>query len=214
MDQRRARQRADTREEILEAARELVNRRGATALTMRAVAEAVGYSPAALYEYFDSKNDILEALYFRGAEGLDGRTRQILAAVGPHASLLERMGLAARAYRGYALEHPDLYRLIFSHTSPQTGVLPTGQGYDDSSFSALVGLLREAHERGEISGADPLHLAAALWAFVHGFVMLELTGRLPSEPAGVPDALFETGLELLALGLLPRADDDRMVRQA
>jgi AcrR family transcriptional regulator len=207
-EQRRARQRAVTREEILEAARELVNRHGAEGLTMRAVAQAVGYSPAALYEYFDSKSALLEALYFRGAEGLDGRTRQILAAAGPRATLLERMGLAARAYRGYALEHPELYRLIFTHPSPQFGTLPTGHGHDDSSFSALVGLVREASEREEIAGADPLQLAAALWAFVHGFVMLELTGRLPAELAAA-DALFEFGLNLLAVGLLPRDDDPK-----
>lgn len=202
---RRERQRAELREEILEAARELVNQRGAKALTMRAVASAVGYSPGALYEYFSSKNEILEALYFRGAEGLDGRTRQILAAAGPNATLLARMGLAARAYRGYALEHPDLYRLIFTLQSPQAGALPTGQEYGDSSFSALVGLVQEAGRRGEIADDEPLDLAAALWAFVHGFVMLELTGRLPSQPAGATDKLFETGLNLLALGLLPRA---------
>jgi hypothetical protein len=117
------------------------------------------------------------------------------------------MALAARAYRGYALEQPDLYRLIFTVPNPRAGTLPASPEHEDTSFSSLAGLLEEAAKRGEVTVDEPLNAAALLWAFVHGFVMLELTGRLPSEPAGATDALFEAGLNLLAVGLLPRHDD-------
>lgn len=199
----RERQRSEVRAAILAAARELVNQHGAAGLTMRAVAEAVGYSPGALYEYFRSKGELLEALYFEGSEGLNTRTAQVLAEAGPDASLLHRMRLAARAYRAYAHEHPDLYRLIFSVTNPREGQLPE---LEESSFGALVGLLREASARGDVQVDDPLHTAAGLWAFVHGFVMLELTGRLPGQPPELADALFDAGLKVIAFGLLPRED--------
>src|SRR5690606_390766 len=199
----RARHRDEVRAAILDAAPELVNRHGASGLTMRAVAEAVGYSPGALYEYFRSKGELLETLYFQGSEGLNARTAQVLADAGPETSLLNRMRLAAHAYRDYALEHPDLYRLIFSIVHTTGSEL---SDFEDSSFGALLGLLRGAAERGGVQVDDPLHTATGLWAFVHGFVMLELTGRLPSQPEGIANELFDAGLKVIAFGLLPRDD--------
>lgn len=204
-ERRRAEQRADIREDILDAARELVECKGAKALTMRAVANAVGYSPGAIYEYFGSKAEILEAMYFQGTQGLEGRTRQVLEAAGPHASPGDRVGMAGRAYRSFALDHPELYLLIFS--VPKSGVesLPHDErAEEDASFGSLVEMLRDAIERGEVAGNEPEQMAASLWAFVHGFVMLEITGRLPNDPPGLTEQLFETGLQMLDLGLMPR----------
>ena len=204
---RRQAQREEIRGEILDAARNLVDRRGPTALTMRAVAAAIGYSPGALYDYFESKQDILEALYFRGAEGLEGRTRQVVEAAGPNSSPGDRTAMAGRAYRSFALDHPDLYLLIFSVRHSAGDALPHARDPEvGASFGSLVGLLREALERGDIAGGEPEELAASLWAFVHGFVMLEITGRLPNQPPGTTDKLFETGLMLLSEGLRPRSN--------
>ena len=204
-ERRRAAQRADVREDILQAARDLVESRGARALTMRAIANRIDYSPGAIYEYFSSKADILEMLYFQGAQGLEGRTRQVLGAAGPNATVLDRAAMAGRAYRSFALDHPDLYLLIFSVSRPDDTPLPHElEPRGDSSFGSLVGMLREAIERGEIADGDPEEMAAALWAYVHGFVMLEITGRMPNDPPGLTEQLFETGLHLLSHGLRPR----------
>ncbi|MEZ4523489.1 MAG: TetR/AcrR family transcriptional regulator [Thermomicrobiales bacterium] len=208
-ERRRAEQREDVRQDILEAARELVVTQGAKALTMRAVAKAVGYSPGAIYEYYGSKDEILEAMYFHGTQGLDGRTRQVLDAAGPHASPIDRVGMAGRAYRSFALDHPDLYLLIFS--VPDSGRERSAHEEavaEEESFGALVDMLRDAIARGQIAAGDPEHIAAALWSYVHGFVMLEITGRLPADSPGLTDHLFEKGLEIIALGLNPRHDTE------
>ena len=208
-ERRRREQRSAIRQEILQAARRLVDDNGPGALTMRAVATAVGYSPGALYEYFASKRDILEAMYFQGTQGLEGRTRQVLEAAGPDASPLDRVSMAGRAYRSFAVDHPDLYLLIFSVAHTPNRSLPQDQEpHPDESFGSLVGMLREAMESGEVAPGSPEQTAASLWAFVHGFVMLEITGRLPGEPAGLTDQLFERGLELIGLGLKPRYEAD------
>ncbi|CAN5506786.1 TetR/AcrR family transcriptional regulator [soil metagenome] len=208
-ERRRATRREDVRHDILQAARELVESRGARALTMRAVAKAVGYSPGAIYEYFDSKRDILEAMYFQGTQGLEGRTRQVLEAAGPNATAIDRVAMAGRAYRSFALDHPDLYLLIFSVPHSGGTALPhQGEPSGDASFGSLVSMLREAIERGEVVGGNPERMAAALWAFVHGFVMLEITRRLPDESPGLTEKLFESGLELIGLGLKPRTESD------
>ena len=199
--------REEVRSDILAAARELVDRDGPKALTMRAVAREVGYSPGALYEYFGSKGDILEALYFQGAQGLEGRTRQVLAAAGPNVSATDRVAMAGRAYRSFAIDHPDLYLLIFSVPHAPSGKLPHEYAPDrDASFGSLVDMLRDAVEQGEIAEGEPTHLAAGLWSLVHGFVMLEITGRLPNDPPGLTDELFESALEMIGHGLNPRGE--------
>ena len=50
------------RSRIIDAARTLVVENGFEHLSLRGIARRVGYSPAALYEYYDSKDSILEDL--------------------------------------------------------------------------------------------------------------------------------------------------------
>lgn len=60
--QRRAKERIATRGGILEAARRVAAREGARNLSLRAVAAEAGFAPAALYGYFQNKDDLLLAL--------------------------------------------------------------------------------------------------------------------------------------------------------
>ena len=57
--ERRQRQRQELRGGILAAAREIASTEGWRAVTIRRIAERIEYSPPVLYEYFDSKDDIL-----------------------------------------------------------------------------------------------------------------------------------------------------------
>src|SRR5687768_17769497 len=78
---RREQGRREMRAAILDEARRLLTEEGPAALSMRAIARALGYSPAALYEYFPSKEDIFAALYFEGAGGLAGEMLAVRDAV-------------------------------------------------------------------------------------------------------------------------------------
>src|SRR5215831_9675639 len=63
---RRERERQELRGQILRAAREIARAEGWQAVTVRKIADQVEYSPAAIYEYFDSKEAILYALMVEG----------------------------------------------------------------------------------------------------------------------------------------------------
>ena len=221
---RRERGRREMRDAILEAARRIVTEEGIEALTMRNVANAIGYSPAALYEYFPAKEDLFGCLYFAGGGGFAQRMRDTLAALPAEASALERIGAVGHAYRAYAHEQPDLFRLVLGNPTPEftPGFSPYGaaereEGDEQDAFALLVEVARDGVERGEFVPLPPATIALAAWAMVHGFVMLELNGKLTSEspPAqtlraaagGEPpslDDLFAAALELCATGLLRR----------
>jgi AcrR family transcriptional regulator len=209
---RRARARAEMREQILDAARVAVSREGVAALSMRAIARDIGYSAAALYEYFPSKEDVLQALYFEGADGLAGRVRAALAALPPDATPGERFHAQGIAYREAALDKPELYQFAFGGAIAGFTPNEANRNCGWEAFEILVDTARDGIASGELIDADPQALAVAAWATVHGFVMLEIGGLLATRYAsesrplgrGELDQLYRFVLKTIALGTVRR----------
>jgi AcrR family transcriptional regulator len=147
-------------QEIVGAARALLTREGVEALTLGRVAQALGIKPPSLYKHFPSKR-ALEAVLI--AEGMRIWAEALESA---HPTLAD----IAVAYRRFARENPQLYRLMTDRPLPRD-LLPAG-----IEARAAAPLMRAA--------GDP-DLARAVWAFAHGMVVLELAGRFP------PDAELE-----------------------
>jgi AcrR family transcriptional regulator len=220
---RRERNRREMREVILAAARDIVASQGIGALTMRAIAQAIGYSPAAIYEYFPAKEDLYGCLYFEGIGGFAERMRAALAAAPPGASARDRLATLGHAYRAYAHQQPDLFRLVLGNPAPEftPGFTPEEPEQaeveaGDDAFTLLVNTAQEGVERGEFVPLPPVTIAMAAWAAVHGFVILELNGHLSAGASGARtsnepetaacsrDELFAATLDLCASGLLRR----------
>lgn len=206
---RREQGRREMRDAILAEARRLLTEDGAEALSMRAIARALGYSPAALYEYFPSKEDIFAALYFEGTEGLAGQmvaARDTMTADRSVRATLRKMG---RAYRAYAQEHPELFRLVFGD-SARHGQRPSNDAGERPGFDDLVAALENGIATGEIDAPAAEPIAVMCWATVHGFVVLEIAGFLDSHKESAvgerPDAdqLFEMVLDRVFFGVLTR----------
>ena len=60
--ERRAREKEDLRQEILDAARELFIREGYDAVSMRKIADKIEYSPTTIYLYFRDKSELFDCL--------------------------------------------------------------------------------------------------------------------------------------------------------
>lgn len=187
---RRDRNRREMRATILNAARTILIDGGVSALSMRAVARDIGYSPAALYEYFPSKAALCQSLFFEGASGLSGRMQATMEAVPAGAPALEvarRMGMA---YREFALENRELYLLVFS--TPVAGFTPDEHDREAASggYDLLIQTMRNGVASGEMRDMDPDVAALASWALVHGFVMLEMLGYIDAGPRTARDQVF------------------------
>jgi AcrR family transcriptional regulator len=207
------------RETILVAARRIMAEDGIDALSMRAIARAIGYSPAALYEYFSAKEDVLNAIYFEGARGLSGQMVNAMEALPPDVETSDAMRALGLAYRDFALEHPDLYRLVFGKAGQGTSQSDDGK-VDDThgGFNLLVEVAARAVDRGEFVALPPPVIAAAAWSVVHGFVSLELSGHLsggdaPTIPPSSPeegrarrDDMFDVALRMTLYGFMNQGD--------
>ena len=108
--ERRQRQRETLRSGILNAAREIASAEGWQAVTIRKIAALIEYSPPVIYEYFDSKEDLLLELVRMGYAGqLEAVESAAGASDGPEEALLG-MG---RAWLRFALDSPDLYQAMY-----------------------------------------------------------------------------------------------------
>lgn len=169
----RQRRQARTKEEILGAALALINEQGPDQLSLRALAQRVDYSPAGLYEYFDSKDDIIEAVCAESDRRLQARLRAVPKTLPPDQYLVE-LGMA---YLKYALQHEEHFRLMFSHVfdGPPIPYEVLGQ---QETFKILLDAVQSAIEAGLIDTGkwnDLTEIAYGMWSVAHGMASLRST---------------------------------------
>ncbi len=132
---RRARAREATTAEIKDTARRLLVEEGADALTLRAIARAMGMTAPALYRYFDSHEEIVGGLCADVLAEITATLEQARDSVGRD-DPVGRLMATCRAFRGWALTHPREFQLVFA--SAVDGPPPGHEQPDeDLSFGAV-----------------------------------------------------------------------------
>ena len=176
---RRERNRAEMRASILQATQQLIFDKGAESLTIRGIASALGYSPGAIYEYFESKEAIIQELYFEGQGGLAEAIRETLEQAPEGASSLDVLLRMATRYRSLTLENPEVYRLVMGGSPcPPPDQLLEKFGDSLGGLTYVQRVIRQGIADGEIEDTDPLFASLATWSLVHGTLNLELGGHL------------------------------------
>ncbi len=164
--------RADqTRQKILENALALVAGDGLDNFSLRRLAGRIDYSPAALYKYFGSKEEILDALRAEFWQKAGAQEPDLSDLTPP-----ERLITSGRNYLAFADAFPQHYLLVFN--SPAAAPESMGGLFDDPRFSGLIAIVREGVQGGWFKlpdGYTPESMAIHLWVSVHGIVMLRFT---------------------------------------
>ena len=94
----RERRQERTRQAIINSALHLIREKGPNELSLREVARRIDYSPAGLYEYFDSKEDLVQAV----CSEAEGRLRDALQSVDPTLETVEYLVELGLAYIRFA----------------------------------------------------------------------------------------------------------------
>ena len=174
----RAYHHGDLRSALVEAGVKALEGTDAEAISLRELARSVGVSATAVYRHFPDKNALLAALADAGIARLGEAQRIASDAAGGGAAGFAATG---RAYVRFALAHPALFRLAFTHGG--YAAAPT-QSSDEASR-----MLRGYAE--QFGGADAERLTLQAWAVAHGLAMLMLDGRLPPDDALI-DRVLDT----------------------
>jgi AcrR family transcriptional regulator len=160
--------------EIVDAARTLLEEEGLNALSMRRLADRIGIRAPSLYKHFADKQDLEAALI---SNGFLEQARVFEKAAGND----DPLRAIALAYRRFARKHPHLYRLMTDHPLQRDRLAP---GVEERAARALI----------DAVGGDR-DLARAAFAFAHGMANLELNERFP--PGADIDAAWDRGLEAI-----------------
>ncbi len=209
---RQRRRHLQSREEILDAALDVMDDAGVAALNLTEVARRVGLRQPSLYQYFDSKTAVYDGLFERGMRGHLAVLRDAAAGVAPGLATLRAMMIATVRY---SVEHPVLSHLLFTRSVP--GFNPSEQAYRPSlEVVALTrAALSTAVARGELcASADSEQGLGLLIALTGGVASQQLVndpGTGFDQGRYVP--LIEPALDMYALYFAPQGGVRELARR-
>lgn len=187
------------KESLLSTALHMVDTEGFDAITLREITQRLGTSRSAVYRHFESKEALMKGVIEQGYAQLDELFTPIFR--DKSRSVEERFELMSRAYLQFAVEHPNLYRLLFGerYREEREGICDYRDETQATGLYALIGLLLEAQEVGIVRKADPMIQAATIWASVHGLASLLIDGHLMMSDN--LEEIYRYSLEVLLNGL-------------
>ena len=194
--ERQEREREAVARAILDAARELFVVEGYHNVSIRKIAEKIEYSPAAIYSYFPSKDDIFLALAEEGFRLLFG-----CGEVSAGTSSVDTIRAGFWRLYEFSKTHPEYFALMFVDRSvPRISRDWQRFGFVRDMKKTIAARIQQAIDAGEFPPrTDPDAVFRILAAAIHGVAVMRLCDRLaPGEDA---DALARDTLEAALTGL-------------
>lgn len=191
------------RDEILAAAeRILIETSDQSALSIRAIATAVGVTPPSIYLHFADRNDLVFAVCERHAELLEEAMAEAAEGVEDPWERIRRRGYA---YMRWGLANPEHYRILMMSRPDHTP-----DRFVDERLADTAGLVPVAEDVAAAIASeqvplndDPLEITKTLWMMIHGLVSLVISK--PDFPFGSVDVAYERLFELVHRGLVPHS---------
>jgi AcrR family transcriptional regulator len=194
------------RAEIVAATKELLAKSAnSDAVSIRAVADAVGVTSPSIYLHFADKDALIEAV----CADVFGELDAAMVAAGEGTEKpLDTLCAYGIAYVTFAIEHPEHYRLA---TMERHGGMETAdtelshldQILADSAFTHFMATVSACMDAGIFAAGDPVPVTLELWSAAHGIASLMIAK--PFLPWGDKLAFANRVLRAAALG---RAVDD------
>lgn len=177
-----------TREQIVKAALDIVERDGADALTARALGQALKSSARPIFTVFDSMDDV--------------RAAAVDAAKSVYAEYVARGLAETPAFKGvgteyirFAAEKPKLFRLLFMSERDGATDVNTVLGAIDDSAPAILQSVIDGYSLDR-AAAERLYLH--LWLYAHGIAALIATGVCEFTSGDISDMLTSVFVGMLA----------------
>lgn len=192
----------DLQKIAIQAGIELIEEKGFSQFSARAVAGKMGYTVGTLYHLFGTLDDFilqingttLDMCYESLERGMRVRKGNIIHYL-------------ARGYLQFARLHYQRWQALFLHHLQEGKVTPDWYAAKTSQFHALVVEALLPHTNDDIEQAK--HLSKVLWASIHGVCVLALSGKL--EMAGTSDSA-EALLVTLVDTTLAGIEHDQSIR--
>ncbi|HTC14834.1 MAG TPA: TetR/AcrR family transcriptional regulator [Steroidobacteraceae bacterium] len=169
-----------TAHKIALAARRLLDREGAEAVTMRRVAQAVGITAMAIYRHYPDRAALLNALADEGFQELAATVRRRRFQGAFDVRLLKM----AELYLDHALQNPRLFELMF--LAKRAGARKYPQDFRarrSPTATLMADVIAQGMTNGALKQDDYWEITFEMGALSHGLIMLFLGARLEATPA-------------------------------
>lgn len=185
---------ADLRDRLVAAAAERLSGSDPRGLSLRSIASSEGTSTNAVYSIFGGKDGLIGAVLADAAASFLAAQEEALGS-GETLDDLKNLGVA---YRAWALSNPTLYRVMFG----ARGLTHAGPPGPDAAAPLKAGVT-QLMANGALCEAPVDLVCHSMWASVHGWVMLEISGAaLPEAPdRATADQRFSAHLDFHMDGL-------------
>jgi AcrR family transcriptional regulator len=174
--ERREREKSETRDKILDAARELFVTEGFEGVSMRKVAEKIEYSPTAIYVHFADKQELFRELCHQDY----ARLAEVFQSSAISTDPLERLKQIGAIYIEFGTRYPNHYKFMFMTPHPPQEPDEVDREMMGNPERDAYAFLKWAVQQAINAGcfADELTDAAlisqTLWASVHGVISLHI----------------------------------------
>src|ERR1700751_1317683 len=174
--ERREREKSETRDKILDAARELFVTEGFEGVSMRKVAEKIEYSPTAIYVHFADKQELFRELCHQDY----ARLAQVFQSSVMSTDPIERLKQIGAIYIDLGMRYTNHFKFMFMTTNPPhepDDVDREMMGNPEmDAYAFLKWAVQQALDakcfREELTDADLI--SQTLWASVHGVISLQI----------------------------------------
>ena len=176
------------RDELLDAAEGLLVDHGSMeAVSVRAIADAVGVTPPSLYLHFADKDELFFAVCERRFADFEKVLREARDAAGDDPT--DQLRAMGRAYVRYGVERAEHYEILFG---PKAQDVVGDHALEDTAgmraLAMLVETVQAAIDSGALRDDDAWVTALTIWSGVHGAVMLLLSKDALADQLPLPDA--------------------------
>lgn len=168
---------------ILQATRELARTKDWSSVSIRKIALKIEYTPPVIYEHFKSREDILIELERQGFEMLKQRLEKAKEKEQEGSKQLIAMSLA---YWDFALDHFDLYQIMFNLQGTQSGI------FDNLSLRNTAESVAEVFKGLALVPVNQEAVFFQWYALVHGFCSLHFSEQCPGMQTKLRDYLAES----------------------
>lgn len=179
------------RRQILDTARHLLVQEGYPNLSMRKIADAIGYSATTIYLHFDSKDALLHALIHEGMMRLNEKLGAV-AGRWPD-DPVHRLRALCRSFIDFGLNNPEYYEIMFQLRPERMKRYPP-EKYREArtNLEYFSHALQDGAQEGIFHAEKADVVASTIWASLHGTVSLLLAERVDVRID--PEAFIETAI--------------------
>jgi len=187
------------KEEFLSIAFDFIAKEDIDKLTLKILSDATGTSRSAIYKHFSSKDALIETIIKQGFEQFDDNLSPILK--NKSLPLIDRFYLSGKSYVEFAIQNPNLYRLLHSKKYADIRDKIVDIKDDDcSGFGALKLAVIEGQESSLLKKEDSFKQSIIIWSSLHGLASLIIDGFMDVEE--IYEELYDDMFKTLIAGII------------